>query len=316
MSNSLKTILLIPRIKVLNANALSSPYTIGVPAMTAFLGAVHALERKVRAHSEQGVSFTSLRFKSTAVIFHEFDLQTYKGRGDYVHSIIGTANPLDKNGQRPSFIEEARAHFTLSLMIEVEGLDLDFRDEFLEELNTLLHSGLKMASGDILEFGELWLKKFDELSETDRTFKKLLALLMPGFCLIERRDLMEAAMNGGADALDALLDHLKVTWRCEQKDNGPPNWSGSRKANGWIVPIATGFQAISPLGNVKNQRDPDTPHRFAEAVVTLGEFVMPYRFEKLDHMLWHTRFEEQSGLYLCQQNEPVPQTISQDQKEK
>ena len=40
-------VILIPHIKIQNANALSSPFTIGFPAMTAWLGAVHALERKI-----------------------------------------------------------------------------------------------------------------------------------------------------------------------------------------------------------------------------------------------------------------------------
>lgn len=43
----MKSVLLIPYIKIQNANALSSPYTIGFPAMTAWLGAVHALQRQL-----------------------------------------------------------------------------------------------------------------------------------------------------------------------------------------------------------------------------------------------------------------------------
>lgn len=42
------TYLLLPEIQIQNANALSSLCTIGFPAMTAWMGAVHALERKVR----------------------------------------------------------------------------------------------------------------------------------------------------------------------------------------------------------------------------------------------------------------------------
>ncbi len=53
----MKNILLIPRIKIHNANALSSPYTIGFPAMTAWLGAVHALERKMKANGFNEIQF-------------------------------------------------------------------------------------------------------------------------------------------------------------------------------------------------------------------------------------------------------------------
>ena len=43
----MKAYLLISRLRIHNANAMSSTLTIGVPAMTAWLGAVHALERKL-----------------------------------------------------------------------------------------------------------------------------------------------------------------------------------------------------------------------------------------------------------------------------
>lgn len=58
------------------------------------------------------------------------------------------------------------------------------------------------------------------------------------------------------------------------------------KSTGWLVLIAVGFQGISNLGLAKNQRDYSTPHRFAESALTLGEFVMPYRIEHIDQLLW------------------------------
>ena len=134
----MKRILFIPHIKVQNANGLSSPYTIGFPAMTAWLGAVHALQRMLNQNT-----FNDLQFKSTAVIVHAIDLQTYKGRGDFVHSIIGTSNPLDKNGKRPAFIEEARCHLDVSLVIEYQGAGKDEEDEDFSDitLDESLHGG-------------------------------------------------------------------------------------------------------------------------------------------------------------------------------
>lgn len=289
----MKRILLIPKIKVQNANALSSPYTIGFPAMTAWLGATHALERKLKAQN-----FDQLQFQSMAVICHRINLQTYKGQGDYVHSIIGTGNPLDKTGKRPSFIEAARCHLTVSLVIEYHGVDIDDTDDFLATLTSALHSGTKMAGGDILEFEALSVRKVADQQD----LKKFTRKLMPGHCLIERRDLMKTAMEDGQDAIDALLDHLKVMHVCEKDENDQVAWSSHRKEPGWIVPIATGFHGITDPGKAHSQRDPDTPHRFAESVVTLGEFVMPYRITNLDDMLWHYHTDLENNLYLCQQN--------------
>jgi CRISPR-associated protein Csy2 len=289
----MKLILLIPKIKIHNANALSSPYTIGFPAMTAWLGGTHALERMIRAEG-----YGSVHFKSMSVVCHSIDLQTYKGQGDYVYSIISTGNPLDKEGKRASFIEEARCHLTVSLVIEFENLGLVDHNEFIENVDSNVRGRLKLAGGDILDCAK---PEFIEI-DNEISCKKLLRKLMPGHCLIERRDLMIQSMEEGKDAIDALLDYVKVTYGSEVDEDGAVSWSSHRKEKGWIVPIATGFHGITGVGTAENQRDPDTPHRFAESIVTLGEFVMPYRIAELDEMLWHYYVDLDNNLYLCQQN--------------
>jgi CRISPR-associated protein Csy2 len=289
----MRRFLLLPHIKIHNANAMSSPYTIGFPAMTAWLGAIHALQRHVQRQGLADVQLTSV-----AVSCHQFDLQTYKGRGDFVHSIVGTANPLDKDGSRPAFIEEARCHLEVSLLVEYQGLDSDDREQFESLINTQLQR-MKFAGGDVLSAKPVETLTVDE--NEDQDVKTALRKLMLGYVLIERRDLMITAMQEeGKDALNALLDHLKVMHRANQDDEGKVTWTSTRKTPGWLVPIATGFQGISDLGNAKNQRDTETPHRFAESVVTLGEFVMPYRIKTLNDMLWQYRVDTEQNLYLCQ----------------
>lgn len=287
--------LLIPHIRIHNANALSSPFTIGFPAMTSWLGGVHALQRKL---NEQGFS---TRFDGVGIISHQFDLQTYKGPGDYEYSIIGTANPVDKDGARPAFIEEARCHLEISLVIQYSGIEKLAESDVIETISKCLGGNMKLAGGDILDF---------EPPQFFKSFDRLRTHLMPGYALIERRELMIDAMQNGQDALDALLEYLAIHHHCEQQEqNGDShiNWSSQRRATaedgrrGWIVPIATGFHAISELGLAKNQRDSETSHRFAEVVVTLGEFKMAYKFQQLDELLWHYRYDADNNLYLCQQ---------------
>ena len=297
----MKKILLIPHLKILNANALSSPYTIGFPAMTAWLGAGHALERKLKSKD-----YSNLKFRSMAVVCHEINLQTYKGTGDYVYSIIGTGNPVDKNGERPSFIEEARCHLDVSLVVEYdEGSGVIDFDEFEKDVSRLVQGEMKFAGGDSLHCD----KPTRYIVKDEACFRALLRHLMPGHCLIERRDLMQQAMKYGQDAIDAMLDYLKVTHTSTIDKNDKVIWTSSRKEKGWIVPIATGFHGISETGIAEQQRDPDTVHRFAESVVTLGEFVMPYRVNDLDNMLWHYHTDLENKLYLCQQNQPTIQTF-------
>ncbi|RLZ08877.1 type I-F CRISPR-associated protein Csy2 [Acinetobacter sp. 2JN-4] len=285
--------LLIPHLKLHNANAMSSPYTIGFPAMTAWLGAVHALQRKLQAKA------LDVALTKVAVSCHEFNLQTYKGQGDFVHSIIGTANPLDKDGSRPAFIEEARCHLEVSLLIEIENLSIKKREQFLELVHDLI-SSMKFASGDVLSLKNCQILDFDEDEDQDNELRPILNKLMLGHVLIERRDLVIESMNQGRDALDAVLDYLKVTHSSTVDENEKVTWGSKRKTQGWLVPIAVGFQGISELGQAKNQRDANTPHRFAESVLTLGEFVMPYRVEHIDQLLWQYHVDLENNLYLCQ----------------
>ena len=295
----MKKILLIPHLKILNANALSSPYSIGFPAMTAWLGASHALERKLKSKG-----YSNLKFRSMGVVCHELDLQVYKGSGDYVYSITGTGNPLKKNGERSSFVEEGRCHLDVSLVVEYDqgsGL-IDF-DEFNEDVGRLVQGEMKFAGGDSLHCD----KPAQHIVRDEASLRALLRHLMPGHCLIERRDLMLQAMEDGQDAIDAMLDFLKITHTSTADKSGKVTWTSSRKEKGWIVPIATGFHGISEPGIAGQQRDPDTTHRFAESVVTLGEFVMPYRVNDLDNMLWHYHADLRNDLYLCQQNQPAIQ---------
>lgn len=284
-------VLILPHLKIHNANALSSPFTIGFPAMTAWLGFVHALERKL---NQAGLS--ELMLHSAAVVSHRCDVQTHKGEGDFVHSIIGTGNPLDKDGSRSAFIEEARCHLEVSLVIEWSGNEEQVQQpEFTSQLQAVIAT-MKVAGGDVLSVGKPSVKSVI----TEKDTAQVVSQLMPGYVLIERRDLMMNAMQQGDDAIDALLGYLTVHHHCEQLEDQSVVWHSQRKTSGWIVPIATGFQGISPLGEAKNQRDPSVPHRFAESMVTLGEFVMAHKIKNLDDILWQYNTDLENDLYLCQ----------------
>ncbi|MPV85910.1 type I-F CRISPR-associated protein Csy2 [Ostreibacterium oceani] len=302
MIGEVKKLLIIPHIKIHNANALSSPFTIGFPAMTAWLGAVHAMQRKL---CERGVP---ANFLAVGVVCHDMELQTYKGEGDFVHSIIGTANPLDKTGARSPFIEEARCDIEASLVIQYDNITIDEREKLLDNIDHLLHSQMKIAGGDINGFQPPFCINTQE--DDEKSLRDFRRLLMPGYAIFERRDLMIDAMEKGADALDALIEYLAIHHCCDIDDEGNVTWSSHRKSldnkpAGWIVPIATGFHGISELGEAKNQRDSDTSHRFAECIVTLGEFRMPHRIRFVEDMLW--RYSTDGDLYLCQQKAQTTQ---------
>ena len=299
----MRPFLLIPHIRIHNANAMSSPYSIGFPAMTAWLGAVHALQRKLQQLSD----FENLCLSKVGISCHQLEVQTHRSKGDFVSSIIGTGNPLDKDGSRPSFIEEARCHVTVSLLIEMSESDPEWEESLPIAIAPMLRQ-MKMAAGDVLSFREPQVVYLEEGNAIE--LKKLTQRLMLGHVLVERRQLLQdyVATNPEQDVLHALLAHLHIRHRvavdANQEaiaiGNNQYLWEASRLQAGWLVPIAVGFQGISPLGLAQNQRDANTPHRFAESVLTLGEFVMPYRIERIDDMLWHYHVDAEQDLYVCQ----------------
>lgn len=285
--------LMLPKLKIQNANALSSSYTIGFPAMTAWMGAVHAMERLVRREER----FADIRFPRAAVSCSQYSLQVYCGPGDYVNSVIATANPLKKKGkkfERPPFIEEPRINLTVSLLISCTGVDGDNEKQLLQEIETILPK-MKMAGGDILSINKPQIFYVSE--EDGQEEKKILRKLMPGFVIIERRDLMQNA--GDSSSMETLVSLLAVQHHARQEEMAGPQWSAEKEQPGWLVPLAVGFHGISPIGKVAGQRDPMQEHCFAECAVTVGEWILPIRAQHIEEILWTYVYDEKHSMYVC-----------------
>ncbi len=279
---------LLKRLQVQNANALSSPFTFGFPAVTAFLGFAHALQRQLNPTADPD----ELLITGVGIISHALDLQDHQE--NYSRTLRLTANPLDKDGSRPSFVEEGRCHLVVSLVLEVENLPNGrARENLIRDLPNRLLARCKLAGGDILSVANVQI-----LADN----KAGLRALMPGYALLERRDLMLEAMQAGQDALDALHGLLQIRHRSTlNADEKTATWHSSRAQAGWIVPIAVGYHALTAVGMAAQQRDEQTPHRFVESVITAGEFVMPYRLNGLADLIWRYQHAPDSAVYLCSQ---------------
>lgn len=292
---NIKQILVLPNIKVHNANAWSSPYTAGFPSVCAFGGAVHALQRK---YNENG--FGDLEITGFGVISHKFNMRAYRENTYSDLSVISTANPLDKNGNRPSFVPEIKCEMEISLLCELGKNNYDI--ETLEEIASFLVNGnFRIASGDVQLKGKPYIVNLNTENVEDEDYnEKIVHKLMPGYALIERRELMIESMKQGNDALDALLEHIAVY--AEPNINSDKiEINRSRKERGWLVPICTGYAAVSNLGKATNSRCIDTPHCFAESMITLGEFKMLHRFQNISSLLWHSIYDENNGTYCYSQ---------------
>lgn len=280
--------LLLSHVKVHNANAMSSSLTVGFPALTAFLGFSHQLERLA---NQKGFAN---RFTKVAVCSHDFNMQWHRNPEDEFYSFIGTANPLTQDGKRASFIEEPRCDMDVSLLIEsTDVISAKLLAWLKETVKTM-----KLAGGDVLDVGDASVFASSYEALTDEEFRRLKRKVMPGYWLVERSDLVQNGMEQGLDAMTALLQVLKVICTItKQGQEEERQWQ--KLVPGWIVPISVGFHGLTPCHYAINQRDKTKEHRFAEAIVTLGEFKMAHRVSSLREILWGYTYQSEKNLYLC-----------------
>jgi CRISPR-associated protein Csy2 len=329
-----EAVLLLPRLRVQNANAISSPLTWGFPPPSAFTGFAHALQRRLNS---QGLD---LRFGSVGIACHQFEPQTFQPPGRYTQVFNLTRNPLDKDGNTQAIVEEGRTHLEVSLLITVSGDDCPLNEAQCKALAAkVLHQaeGMRLAGGSILhnprrgKHPAQWIDWPTNREGQTSAFAQLRRHLAPGFVLVSRAQLLadhvSALQKERADstALDALLDLCALhytpptlTTADAEIDTGEgdesadvqavnlptvasKDWTVSRRKPGWLVPLPVGYAAISQLyapGEVKNARDNDTPFRFVESVLSLGEWVGPHRIKNLHDLLWRHHAQPEAGLYV------------------
>lgn len=267
----MKNYLIIKHLQIQNANASSGAYIMGFPAMTAWLGAVHALQRKINHKPE----YKDVQFIQVGVVAHK--CTPHSRRINYYNNLIIPKKPLkEAAAKQPSFTPDPLINLNVSLIIETNKIDGDLFEHF-EKTITNEVMRIKVASGTVLKIPRVSL----ETASTQQEEKRILQSLLPGYAIIERKDILLENPQA-KDNLNLMLTRL-ASWE-----------KGCR-----LAPIVTGFKQISDFVKVKNQRDYSLPHFFAESVVTLGEYRMPYRFENIDEMMWHYSINKEQGLYLC-----------------
>jgi len=296
-------LILIERLEVQNANAISSPLTIGVPSITAFMGFAHQLQRLVH----QTDPSSDLIVRQAGVVIHDIDLQarSFPGSRTRLKLTANTRGGRDepKKSERASFIEEGRCHLTVSLLLDCETEFKGGQKETLDRMQQLIMGRMRLAGGAIVNTA---LPNIETVANDRRTLRRLI----PGWVLMERRDLMIKAMGEGLDAIEALHQALAIHHRrhiefgsevgaASSEAHATATWFSRRHQPGYIVPIATGYQALTPVLPSNNARDRDTPHRLAESVLTLGELVLPLRLEMPREMLW--QYHHDGELYVCRQ---------------
>lgn len=305
--SELDTLLILPRLRIQNANAISG-FTWGFPSMTAFVGLMHALERKCATAS------LDVAFNGVGVICHQHEAQATQG--GYTRAFHLTRNPVDKAGNTAAIVEEGRIHLEISLLLDVDlkGKRLNGDEEttaFARQVAELLAT-LRVAGGTIQpplpgkRQRSPWLLRVDETAEgRDKQMRRLRQQLLPGFALVLRDDLLQEhhqlmqQTDPNADLLDAWLDLSRLNHDCRETEEGV-EWYIRRDHPGWLVPIPIGFSALSELyeaGQVEAARDQTTAFRFVEGIYSIGQWVSPHRLKHFDDFLWYVDNDRDAGTY-------------------
>ncbi|CBA17528.1 type I-F CRISPR-associated protein Csy2 [Xanthomonas albilineans] len=305
-------LLVVPHLRVQNANAVSSPLTHGFPSITAFLGLMWALERKAR------IAGLDLAFNAVGVVCH--DHQEQVTQGNFVKSFCLTRNPVNKDGATAAIVEEGRIHLELSLVFAVHSMRwLGDPATHVADLAvvTKLLAGMRVAGGSVLPSTHGWRPRHQAQviactgtpSDQQALFRKLRLRLLPGFALVARDDLLGTRLaelqehTPEATGLHAWLSLSRINWRhVPDAAAGKGEWQHDRSGRGWIVPIPVGYGALGAVhkaGSVANARDANTPFRFVESLYSVGEWISPHRLQTPHHLLWYADSQPAADLYRC-----------------
>jgi CRISPR-associated protein Csy2 len=306
-------LLILPHLRIQNANAISSPLTHGFPSMTAFLGLMWALERTLAGRYP-------ITLDAVGVICHDHDEQTTEG--GYTKAFRLTRNPVDKDGSTVAIVEEGRIHLDITLVFAVGGgfveQDEAERQAIAEAIADVV-AGMRVAGGSVLPSQRPRWQTLPKLiviaedpSDAARQFRQLRRRWLPGFALVCRDDLLQRRISDlrtsdpPASALDAWLDLSRFNWKpapTQQADDvkSKVEWKHDR-TEGWIVPIPVGYGALSdphPAGTVQNARDEWTDFRFVESLYSIGQWISPHRLNDPRELLWYAHSDAANGLYRC-----------------
>jgi CRISPR-associated protein Csy2 len=325
-------VLVLPRVRVQNANAISSPMTWGFPSITAFTGLMTALER--RLGRDAGIAFYGV-----GVVCHAFEAQvTTSG---YTRAFHLTRNPVLQDGSTAGIVEEGRVHLEVTLVFDVRLSDAQRGEAERAALSArVAHelAGMRLAGGSVMPalpsdtrrparpmldlVPDGWQADAPDLQRDQHRqwFRRLARRWLPGFALVSRDDLLQKRIaemrveQPQVSALDAWLDLSRWNSRAVER----PSKTGHEQATtvewvndprpGWTVPIPVGFTALSALhapGTVSGARDMKTPFRFVETVWSIGQWISPHRLKQLSDVVWapdndhHPDQPSEHGLYRC-----------------
>ncbi len=301
----MSSLIILRHIRVENANAIAG-LTYGFPAISHFLGYSHALSRQLQQSH-------NLTLTGCGVVCHQQQLHAYPSGWDRTFAL--TRNPLTKEAKTAAFNEEGRMHMTVSLLLECDGLiaDGEHGNQALAQHLAAVCVNQKLAGGTIVDIRQINVCAFPEDQAQTRS---LMRRLLPGYVLLDRHELLTAHFNAlkeanpQAEMIDAWLDFCAIKMKASEvisEESQSVHWEYIPKpGSGYLVPLATGYRAISPCyegGQVEKTRDRHTPFCFVESIYSVGEWRGAHRIDDIRSVLW--RYDSHDGGYFCRSQVPA-----------
>lgn len=311
--------IVLERINIQNANAVAG-FTWGFPAITNFLGYTHALSRKLAKQ---------VRLTGCGVVCHDHDVHAYQANPFKDVTFIQQKCPAStkkqaqklnsKKSSNPPIIEEGKMNLIISLILAIDEQQGFHGGQaelvaFEKQVESLCYQQ-KLAGGTIFSMDSVSLLSGDN---NGKLLRRIKGKLMPGFMLLDRANYLESHFenlqneNDQVELLDAWLDFSALQYKAvpvlkdkeTPDENTPAEWEVVPKPfQGWLVPIMTGYKAISPVfekGSIGNVRDPEVPACFVEAVHSVGEWQGIHRLGDINDCIWEYE-EYKENWYLCRQ---------------
>ena len=283
--------IVLKRLYIVNVSALQNEFIVGIPAMTQWNGFIDNLNRKLKEF---------IHIDSFAISYHNFQLQNSIEGYTSIHNSLRTSTPcainranygkteqaINKLKMNAGFCDDWKSTMLVSILLKYDGQNFD-EEDLKQKIHSILMTN-HICGGNLSEYRSKVPIEFMTDVQEEKVIKNK---LMPGYVLVNRINYLNEFMkeNKECDKLQALLEHLYLNYDEEKEE------FSKKIKKGWCVPIVVGFKRISEKVDITICRDKGNDHYFAEAVTSLGEFIMPNKLN-INDFLWKGEYNE--GIYL------------------
>lgn len=260
--------LILKRMRVEEANALTSPYSAGIPSLVSIGGWVEALFRSAK---EKGMK---AEYDGFFPLFHRVEPKFYpKGYGEMV--LVAKKPPLRHDGQNAPIPEEPLVNCEISLFVSMRVKARD-RERFLRHVERFAKR-FPFAGGNVVSLGSVGAKTLETPADAMRE-------VGPGYVLVyPEEEFAEAVEKNDGDAMEAFLEFFEMEKRRENDDGSV---SVRRLRKGWYVPMGVGYMRISDSVPTGTRDDGKEKRYFVESVAVPCEVKMPTGVFSFGEILW------------------------------